>query len=164
MINVRHPLARLYSVWRDKFRNGHPWFPYIRNRYKNYIDILEQKNMTAEDHEYSFEAFAELAALTPFDSQRDKHWQSMTHFCSPCQFHYGYITKQENAEFDYPAVLNISGYQQKYPKLHIPARSSNNGFTTNASFDISKIAKPYKNLSPKVIKNLYKNYFRCANF
>jgi len=73
MINVRHPLARLYSAWRDKFRNGHPWMYFIRHRYAKYLDLLEQKNMTSEDHEYSFEAFAELAALTPFDSQRDKH-------------------------------------------------------------------------------------------
>jgi len=97
--------------------------------------------------------------------KKRRHWQSMTHYCSPCQFHYEYITKQEDAEFDYPTILNISGYKQKYPKLHIPARSSHEGFTTKGWFDISEIAEPYKNLSPEVIKNLYKNYFRyISNF
>ena len=33
MISVRHPLARLYSAWKDKFRIGHPWFVYIKERF-----------------------------------------------------------------------------------------------------------------------------------
>ena len=29
MITVRHPLARLYSAWKDKFRKNHPWLKVI---------------------------------------------------------------------------------------------------------------------------------------
>ena len=25
LMTVRHPMARLYSAWNDKFRKGHPW-------------------------------------------------------------------------------------------------------------------------------------------
>ena len=152
MMTVRHPLARIYSAWRDKFRNNHPWMGYIRPRYGQYLDLLERKNMTNDSHEYSFEAFAELLALTPFDSQRDRHWQSMDFYCSPCQFKYDFIVKQEESAVDYPSVLNISGYQQKYPKLHIPDPFA-------GSLDVSKISKPYRNISRGVIENLYRNYF-----
>jgi len=85
-MNVRHPLARLYSAWRDKFRKEHPWMVYIQRKpYSKYLDILERRDMTNEDYVYSFEAFAEVLALQRFDSKRDKHWQSMSHYCSPCQ-------------------------------------------------------------------------------
>jgi len=60
MLTVRHPLARIYSAWRDKFRNNHKWMTYIRPRYGKYLELLEQKNMAHEDHEYSFESFVEL--------------------------------------------------------------------------------------------------------
>jgi len=83
LVNVRHPLARLYSAWHDKFRNKHPWMAVIRNKIGKYLDLLEQRDMSNEDYEYSFEAFVEVAALTPFNFQRDRHWFSMTGYCSP---------------------------------------------------------------------------------
>lgn len=125
---------------------------YIRPKFGKYLDLLERKNMTDEKYEYSFEAFAELAALTPFDFQRDRHWQSMHGYCSPCQFNYDFITKLEMSSTDYPAILDLTGYQAKYPKLHVPGRF-------NGSLDLSSIAEPYQNLSRTVIQNLYKNYY-----
>ena len=125
---------------------------HIRKIFGQHLDMLEQRNMTNEKYEYSFEAFAELAALTPFDFQRDRHWMSMHGYCSPCLFNYDFITKQEMASTDYPAVLHLTGYQDKYPKLHIPRR-------LNGSLDTSNIAEPYRNLSRTVIHNLYKNYY-----
>lgn len=107
MINVRHPLGRLYSAWRDKFRNGHSYMPIIRDRFGKYLDLFERKNMTRRKHEYSFEAFVELAALTPYDYQRDLHWKSITNGCSPCHFLYDYIVKQDNADVEYPVVVLI---------------------------------------------------------
>ena len=125
---------------------------YIRPRFGKYLDLLEQKNMTNEKYEYSFEAFAELVALTPFNFQRDKHWHSMHGYCTPCLFNYDFITKQEMTSTDYPAILDLTGYQAKYPKLHIPGRF-------NTSLETSKIAEPYRDLSQTVIRNLYKNYY-----
>ena len=55
MVSTRHPFARLYSAWKDKFRNGHPWYVYIKKKFGDYLNVLEQKNMTAEPYEVSFE-------------------------------------------------------------------------------------------------------------
>ena len=60
MVTVRHPLARLYSAWKDNFRNAHPWYTYIHKKYGAMYLLLEQKNMTAEPFEVSFEAFLHL--------------------------------------------------------------------------------------------------------
>ena len=81
----------------------------IRPRFGKYLDILERRNMTNEAYEYSFEAFAELAALTEYDMFRDRHWQSMVYYCDPCNFNYDFIAKQESTDTDHPTMLDISG-------------------------------------------------------
>ena len=50
----RHPLGRLYSAWKDKFRNNHVWFKYIKKAYGEFLYKLERKNMTESDHEVNF--------------------------------------------------------------------------------------------------------------
>ena len=47
----RHPLARIYSAWKDKFCNNHLWLKFITIRFGQFLNILERKNMTNEDSE-----------------------------------------------------------------------------------------------------------------
>ena len=54
-LTVRHPLARLYSAWRDKFRKGHPWMKPIGKMYGAYLTSFETKDMTLEEYTFSFE-------------------------------------------------------------------------------------------------------------
>ena len=76
MMTVRHPLTRLHSAWRDKFRKNHPWMNFINKMFGPFLQALETHDMTFEPYEYSFEAFLELVAATNYDFQRDRHWQS----------------------------------------------------------------------------------------
>ena len=76
MITVRHPLARLHSAWKDKFRKNHPWMRVIEKLFGAFLKQLEVHDMALEEYEYSFEAFLELVALTNYDFQRDRHWQT----------------------------------------------------------------------------------------
>ena len=48
----------------------------IKKNYGDFLDRLERKNMKTEEFEYSFEAFLELVAISEFDFQRDRHWQT----------------------------------------------------------------------------------------
>ena len=50
MLTVRHPLARIYSAWHDKFRNGHSWYTYIRRKYGKYLGMLETIDMQNEPY------------------------------------------------------------------------------------------------------------------
>jgi hypothetical protein len=34
LMTVRHPMARLYSAWKDKFRKGQPWLKVIEHQFK----------------------------------------------------------------------------------------------------------------------------------
>ena len=82
MMSVRHPLARLYSAWKDKFRNDHPWYKFLNNKFGIYFQQLERKNMTDEPYEVSFEAFLEFVALSENDKERDRHWKSIQTYCT----------------------------------------------------------------------------------
>lgn len=93
MISVRHPLGRLYSAWKDKFRNDHLWWKAIKSKFGDMLYELERKNMTDEPYEVSFEAFLELVALSKFDSDRDRHWKSIQGYCGSCNFEYDFILK-----------------------------------------------------------------------
>ena len=73
---VRHPLSRLYSAWHDKFRKGHPWLKPITKNYGKFLNKLERQDMKSEEFQYSFHAFLELVAISEFDFQRDRHWQT----------------------------------------------------------------------------------------
>ena len=55
MISVRHPMARLHSAWKDKFRNNHAWFKYINLKFGSYLKLLERKDMSKDPYEISFE-------------------------------------------------------------------------------------------------------------
>lgn len=61
---VRHPLARLYSAWKDKFRKGHLWLKNIEKYFGEYLKDFETQDMTDEVYEYSFEAFLEVIAIS----------------------------------------------------------------------------------------------------
>ena len=34
LMTVRHPMARLYSAWKDKFRKGQPWLKVIEKQFQ----------------------------------------------------------------------------------------------------------------------------------
>lgn len=71
-MTVRHPFARLYSAWKDKFRNGHPWAAVIKKKFGKFIEKLEKKDMSNEDYEVSFEAYLELVAIQKYELERDR--------------------------------------------------------------------------------------------
>lgn len=170
MMSVRHPFARLHSAWKDKFRNGHPWFVYIKKKFGDYLDLFETKNMTGEPYEVSFEAFLELAALAQYDTERDRHWKTMQTYCTGCNIEYDFILKQETAMAENDFLIAAMGWHRKHPLLHVPGQYQNYSKTYNAKTDtkpikviktitIEEIGEPYKNISRHVIEQLYINYY-----
>lgn len=148
-ITVRHPLARLYSAWHDKFRKGHPWLKPIKKNYGQFLDKLERKNMKAEEFEYSFEAFLELVAISDFDFQRDRHWQTFMFYCGTCNFDYDFIIKNEDAYYDNKFILWAMGLQRK---THVPGKYK-------GAVTVDSMLEPYRNISSHVIEQIYRNYY-----
>ena len=81
-ITVRHPFTRLYSAWRDKFKVESDWLGIIQQWYQPLLERIElELNLTPPSgYEYSFQTFLELVAMTEFDFQRDRHFQSIASY------------------------------------------------------------------------------------
>ena len=160
MMTVRHPLARLYSAYRDKFRKGHPWFvKVIQKEFGEYLEILERKDMTDEEYEHSFEAFVEMVALTQFDRQRDQHWRTMYHLCAPCNIEYRFISRQETVAEDEEDILRY--FKVNSPQIQLPPASTSTNYQGSSSG--MDVALRYANLSTTVIENIYKIYYMCVS-
>ena len=65
-INVRHPLSRLLSAWRDKFRKGHPWMRIIEPKFGKFLEKLERKDMSLEvSYQFYLSHFFSMAPRAP---------------------------------------------------------------------------------------------------
>lgn len=148
MITVRHPLMRIYSAWHDKFLKNGRWVGYIKDNFGIYLAQLEQRDMTNDLYQYSFEAFVELLALSKGDFIRDRHWTSIRSYCGTCTLDYDFITQQETADTDQSFLLKLLGMES----LHVPDKYTE-------SLSIEQIAAPYANVSRSVLENVYANYF-----
>lgn len=150
MVNVRHPLSRLLSAWRDKFRKGHPWMKIIEPKFGKFLQQLERKDMELELFEYSFEAFLELAAASEFDFMRDQHWRSMVFHCGPCNNEYDFIVHQEHGSEEQEFILKAMDVADK---THIPGKYQ----TALKGYD--EILTNFVDVPEAVIKELYKIYY-----
>lgn len=151
MVNVRHPMSRLLSAWRDKFRKGHPWMRIIEPKFGKFLEKLETKDMSLELYEYSFDAFLELASASEYDFMRDQHWRSMAFHCGPCNNEYDFIVHQEHGSEEQDFILkalDVAG------QTHIP------GKYTTALKGYDEIIEKFEGISEYVIKELYKIYYQ----
>ena len=118
------------------------------------------------------QAFLELAALSVYDTERDRHWKSMQTYCTICNIEYDFILKQESAMAENEFLLSTMGLTEKHPLLHVPGiYAANNGTFSKdqwkhaqtvsdvKTITIDEIATPYKNISRKLIENIYSAYF-----
>ena len=70
----------------------------------------------------SFEAFLELAAVSLYDCERDRHWKSIQTYCTVCNLEYDFILKQETAMAENDFLIEVMGYGDTKPLLHIPGK------------------------------------------
>ena len=137
LINVRHPLARLYSGWKDKFHD-HPenkkygsLLTKFFGRFDRLIRVFESGDFRKDEHaRVSFKAFV----LWIVDSKsvgivKDYHWNSIFNICSPCFAEYNLISKIEEADSTADFVLkkiDISESIGNFPKAYKTSQMSNN--------------------------------------
>ncbi|XP_042879037.1 carbohydrate sulfotransferase 13-like [Penaeus japonicus] len=110
---VRHPLERLVSGYRDKFRDGAPvtidiWSNFLTD-YRSHRG-LDTSNMTLTFHQY-LEMIAFLM-LTRGRNTIDGHFRPAALVCSPCSVRYDYILHTDTLTQDLQYIadeLNITG-------------------------------------------------------
>ncbi|XP_063612353.1 carbohydrate sulfotransferase 10-like [Penaeus indicus] len=148
---ARHPLERLVSGYKDKFRNGGQvtgiWATYMtRHRKRRGFDT---SNMTLP-----FPQFLEMVAFIMEASGRshiDRHFRPTTLLCSPCSVKYEYILHTGTLTEDIQYIMN---------KLNV-----------DISLPFNKTRAPYENYYKDIpgslmkrIYILYKDDFLINNF
>ncbi|KAK3874313.1 hypothetical protein Pcinc_020741 [Petrolisthes cinctipes] len=165
IMTVRHPLSRLVSAFKDKFRDGnelvkatHPkkyklfWLPALRS-------LGKRKKAPIQ---FTFAEFLQFALYT---RPNDRHWRSVGQVCSPCGLSYQYILMLEtfNQDLAYLAMtLNItraiSIHKHKNKKGEGTTDDTRiTGPTDHLSLDPAYL-KYYLQLPPRLLANVIKKY------
>lgn len=118
-MNVRHPLSRLVSAWRDKFRvpvsstshKGDAGYiqpiSYWMKKYGKFINAKfgREEFEIPEGYYVALESFLDYVAWVGRDARYDHHWKSFNYHCRPCQLKFQFITKAETSTQDADYIL-----------------------------------------------------------
>ena len=176
-MHTRHPIARLYSLWSDKFvlknlptnpsektRNQAKakHFLNIGRNFERYMNLTlptyEDRHDELKKHPGWLVSFSGL--LNFIVSGRlfvdDIHWRPMAKICGPCSINYDYITQLETITDDIKIIskeLNLPK-NTKFPEMNKKA---------GATFEnqSQKLARIYfeKKISREVLDKVYEKYF-----
>uniref|UniRef100_A0A182QLH1 Carbohydrate sulfotransferase n=1 Tax=Anopheles farauti TaxID=69004 RepID=A0A182QLH1_9DIPT len=110
-IIVRHPFERLVSAYKDKIQYALPNSHHhkLGNRIiQKYRKTVNGKPTTLLKHP-TFSEFVNylLDEIKHPHYEIDMHWVPVTHFCTPCFFHYDVIAKFETLEEDQNYLIAI---------------------------------------------------------
>ena len=88
----RHPFARLFSAWNQKFkRNNDRWRDFIDVKIEHFETV---NNRSGSSHLNSFDAFLKHIAATKRSKDFNVHWSSIYRSCRPCSIDYRALIKK----------------------------------------------------------------------
>ncbi len=157
-IFVRHPLKRLVSAFRDKFRDTHPHN--IRTYQKGYgTKIIKRyrkhpsRNSLRKGHDVTFEEFLRFVIDTKL--HQDGHWRTYASNCHPCIINYDFIGKLETMTQDAQYIMDrISTRKVPFPEQWMGPSSLKN--STQGTDQV--YLELYKSVSKDVIVKLIEVY------
>ena len=109
VLNVRNPLTRLYSAWKDKFRYFQPNVEskHLMNEekkstertlrgmfYRPYAKVFELIQKDANI--VTFEVFGLMVIAIKEDRRHNDHWVAQNFMCDVCNFNYDFILHVED--------------------------------------------------------------------
>ena len=156
---VRHPLERLVSAYRDKFRTYNKWTKHFQLRYGRRIVLLYRGNDATVEalkrgHDVTFEEFLTFIVdnVIPEAERINPHWDTYQHLCHPCHVKYDHVIKFETLEEDNSAILkryfSVSNATEFFPKRNMKSVPSK---------DI--MMQYYSNISKALVSKIY-NMFK----
>ena len=151
---VRHPLDRLLSAYREKFR----LVPGYMRSYGRQIIRRYRANATTESlrlgNDVTLEEFVRFMVDTGLRFRKDVHWTSQYELCQPCAISYGFIGRFETLWSDGDYVLQKLGINSE---VRFPRWTKNR--TDNQRYDSA-----FANVKPEYMKRLRKLYSRDYDF
>ncbi|XP_037784260.1 carbohydrate sulfotransferase 14-like isoform X2 [Penaeus monodon] len=149
VMTARHPLSRLVSAYRDKFRDGqappgYRWGALIRQ----YCGDCKDNNGTLP-----FPQFLKLVLAEKADKgliNLNRHWRPYSSICSPCAIQYDYILKQETFDDD----LHYVTEQLDLREVELGTRNNNKSNRTH----LPTYLDYYDDVPSEVLGRIFKLY------
>ncbi|XP_037792216.1 carbohydrate sulfotransferase 9-like [Penaeus monodon] len=153
---ARHPLDRLVSGYKDKFRNGN----LVTGMWANYLTrYRERRGFNTSNMTLTFHQFLEMIAniMETFGRNRiDRHFRATTLLCSPCSVKYEYIFHTDTLTQDLQYIVDKLNIES----IDLDLRLNNR--TRESSYE-----SYYKNIPASLMRKiyaLYKEDFLINNF
>jgi len=153
-IVARHPFARLYSAYMDKYYD-HVYSSGITRRIiKKYRPQGAANSLSPKSHKIypTFEEFSRFVASEYPKHFREAHWTKYQDLCYPCQIHYDHVLKLETMDTDAKNFLSLP-FMSDGNDIELPKYNPSSG-----SKAADKLNMAFKTLPREVIDNLYKLY------
>ncbi|XP_037794689.1 carbohydrate sulfotransferase 11-like isoform X1 [Penaeus monodon] len=148
IMTVRHPLTRLVSAYRNKFRDGRRFGVHHKIGRRTFLaPALKHLPQNRNKNHLSFADFLTHVVKSHREGRVNLHWQTFSYLCSPCHFDYDYITKLETQTEDLHHVFGVVGLPAD------PARQAN-PIKKGANKDASDLAY-YNQVPLKLKKQIY---------
>ncbi|XP_069993250.1 carbohydrate sulfotransferase 10-like [Penaeus vannamei] len=148
---ARHPLDRLVSGYRDKFRDG---APVTRDIWVYYLtDYRMSRGLDTSNMTLTFLQYLEMIVykmVTRGRSSVDRHFRPATLVCSPCSVKYDYILHTDSLSQDLQHIagkLNITGIDLG---LRLNAKGGNTQVSSYESY--------YKDIPLPLLSKIYALY------
>ena len=123
IMNVRHPVDRLYSAWHDKFRRNMEF--HQMGKLKDFLPKMTKRYFAPEGYLCSWPDFVSYWLNETDQNNYNYHWQTAIWQCLPCGYDYEFITKTETASDDSRKIMKVLFPEyddERIEKLIIPPR------------------------------------------
>ncbi|XP_076036069.1 carbohydrate sulfotransferase 11-like [Oratosquilla oratoria] len=152
---VRHPLHRLVSAFRDKYKNGAS--VRLNNLKRGFFGpMIKQHNLQVDSHgniSVTFPQFLEYVVQSHQSNfMVNHHWRGYVINCSPCTFNYTYIMTTETWDEDMSYLVNKLNISEVEATNHLHNKSAlpQGGRVDYFSY--------YRNIDPHLIGQIYEIY------
>ena len=185
-MQVRHPLARLYSAWGDKMNywpkeqilnsndvNPQKLYTYHDNEvnknykiYKKYIEKYETEETLKNKSELSVFSFPAFLKYIINDMNYDhngykRHWQPQHQICKPCNLEYDQISKLESIDLDSSMILEAIDMTDigAFPEMNVKKGAvASDDLEEQYRQYMEKIKKQYEGIDKETMRGLYEIY------
>ena len=178
VLTVRHPLARLYSFYKNKLESGgrsmkgekcKPYQRFMGPKITKAMRPQARMNNLTCATDVSFAEFASYYAENP-EIQRDRHLIPISAQCDPCSMDYDYILRLETGDSDQnfflESLLREQTFEENDGAVHANAKSnhSESGWRNNNFIATMKQYKPINTDVLSKLTTIYERDFRIFGY
>ncbi|XP_042886693.1 carbohydrate sulfotransferase 11-like [Penaeus japonicus] len=151
VVNTRHPLERLVSAYRDKFKGGKGVQKETFSKYVGWVK--KEKSENYNNSRISFYEFLKAVTLDKAKNGRtgmNLHFRPSSTICSPCNLPYDYVFHTETFSQDMSYVAGKLRLEAVDPHLRMNDKSFRSHYPTYEKF--------YEAIPPPLLRKIYAIY------